>query len=89
MRSMSLLPVDLPYDPFKGLNPQILACVVFTSTQDFDEVRLSRYGANLGDWGLRGEFLSCDMNRHIVTFIHVQIMIAGHATQVSKPFRSR
>ena len=89
MRSMSILSVDLPHDPCKGLNPQILACVAFTSTQDFDEVRLSRYGANLGDWGLRGEFLSCDMNRHIVTFIHVQIMIAGHATQVSKPFRSR
>ena len=89
MRSMSILSVDLPYDPCKGLNPQILACVVFTSTRDFDEVRLSRYGANLGDWGLRGEFLSCDMNRHIVTFIHVQIMIARHATQVSKPFRSR
>ena len=89
MRSMSLLSVDLPHDPCKGLNPQIVACVVFNSTQDFDEVRLSRYGANLGDWGLRGEFLSCDMNRHIVTFIHVQIMVAGHAKQVSKPFRSR
>ena len=89
MRSMSLLSVDLPHDPCEGLNHQILARVVFTSTQDFDEVRLSRYGANLGDWGLRGDFLSCDMNRHIVTFIHVQIMIARHATQVSKPFRSR